>query len=301
MQIVYADLGLDPDPAAMAETADWLHDYTGELFEGGLPWCDGARNLLDAVAAAGIPMALVTNTRRALTEKALNSIGRHYFSVTVCGDEVTDGKPAPDPYLRAAELLGVDPADCLADRGLGDRYCRGRGAPDARCWWYPTRSRCPASLRRRQLRPLARTGCHGPARAYYAELGSGAENAPPDPRSVIECDAITQCCGKDASWPVTDLLCDDGHRFDEESEHGGRVVRIASVAALGGLLFGYDSAVINGAVSSIQEDFGIGNAETGLRGRVGAARRGRRRDDRGPDRRQDRPDIGDEDRRGVLP
>ena len=50
----------------------------------------------------------------------------------------------------------------------------------------------------------------------------------------------------------------------EESEHSGRVVLIASVAALGGLLFGYDSAVINGAVDSIQEDFGIGNAELGF-------------------------------------
>jgi sugar porter (SP) family MFS transporter len=50
----------------------------------------------------------------------------------------------------------------------------------------------------------------------------------------------------------------------EETEHPGRVVRIASVAALGGLLFGYDSAVINGAVDSIQEDFGIGNAELGF-------------------------------------
>jgi SP family sugar:H+ symporter-like MFS transporter len=50
----------------------------------------------------------------------------------------------------------------------------------------------------------------------------------------------------------------------EESEHSGRVVLIASVAALGGFLFGYDSAVINGAVSSIQEDFGIGNYTLGL-------------------------------------
>ncbi|MGC7272836.1 MFS transporter, partial [Mycobacteroides abscessus subsp. abscessus] len=39
---------------------------------------------------------------------------------------------------------------------------------------------------------------------------------------------------------------------------------IAAVAALGGLLFGYDSAVINGAVDSIQEDFGIGNYALGL-------------------------------------
>ena len=51
-------------------------------------------------------MALVTNTRRSLTERALTSIGRQYFSATVCGDEVAAGKPAPDPYLRAAVLLG---------------------------------------------------------------------------------------------------------------------------------------------------------------------------------------------------
>jgi SP family sugar:H+ symporter-like MFS transporter len=50
----------------------------------------------------------------------------------------------------------------------------------------------------------------------------------------------------------------------EESEHSGRVVRIASVAALGGLLFGYDSAVINGAVSAIQVTFHISNAALGF-------------------------------------
>jgi MFS transporter, SP family, sugar:H+ symporter len=50
----------------------------------------------------------------------------------------------------------------------------------------------------------------------------------------------------------------------EESEHSGRVVRIASVAALGGLLFGYDSAVINGAVSAIEDEFGVGGFKLGF-------------------------------------
>jgi beta-phosphoglucomutase-like phosphatase (HAD superfamily) len=103
MVTVYAELGLEPDPEAMVESIRWLHGHTAELFDGGLPWCDGARE-----------MALVTNTQRELAERALNSIGRQYFSVTVCGDEVPNGKPAPDPYLRAAELLGLAPADCLA-------------------------------------------------------------------------------------------------------------------------------------------------------------------------------------------
>lgn len=51
---------------------------------------------------------------------------------------------------------------------------------------------------------------------------------------------------------------------DEEFTSGRSAVRIASVAALGGLLFGYDSAVINGAVDSIQKQFGIDNAVLGF-------------------------------------
>lgn len=50
----------------------------------------------------------------------------------------------------------------------------------------------------------------------------------------------------------------------EESEHSGKVVRIASVAALGGLLFGYDSAVINGAVAAVEDHFQISKFVTGV-------------------------------------
>jgi HAD superfamily hydrolase (TIGR01509 family) len=131
IQIIYTDLGLHPDPAAMAESADWLHAYTGELFEGGLPWLPGAQELLERLTAAEVPLALVTNTRRELTERALNSIGREYFSVTVCGDEVVHPKPAPDPYLRAAELLGLPPSQCLAieDSVTGTAAAEAAGCP----------------------------------------------------------------------------------------------------------------------------------------------------------------------------
>ncbi|MCG5432776.1 sugar porter family MFS transporter [Mycobacterium sp. MYCO198283] len=57
---------------------------------------------------------------------------------------------------------------------------------------------------------------------------------------------------------------DDLPVADEDFSSGKTAVRIASVAALGGLLFGYDSAVINGAVDSIQQDFEIGNTELGF-------------------------------------
>jgi sugar porter (SP) family MFS transporter len=51
---------------------------------------------------------------------------------------------------------------------------------------------------------------------------------------------------------------------DERFSSGSSAVRIASVAALGGLLFGYDSAVINGAVDAIQRTFEIDNARLGF-------------------------------------
>jgi HAD superfamily hydrolase (TIGR01509 family) len=99
----------------IAETGEWLTKRTAGLFDGALPWRPGAREALAAIRAAGIPSALVTSTERSLTELALNTIGREFFDVTVCGDEV-DGlnKPHPRPYQLAAELLGVDPARCVA-------------------------------------------------------------------------------------------------------------------------------------------------------------------------------------------
>lgn len=107
--------GEEPTPAAIAEMGEWVRQRTANLFEGALPWRPGAREALAEVRAAGLPSALVTSTERALTELALNTIGREFFDATVCGDEV-DGlnKPLPEPYLRAARLLGVDPARCVA-------------------------------------------------------------------------------------------------------------------------------------------------------------------------------------------
>ena len=171
IRIVFDDLGLDPNPEQMAEVADWMHDYVGELFAAGLPWCPGARELLDALLAADVPMALVTNTRRALTENALDSIGRQYFSVTVCGDEVAEGKPAPDVYLRATELLGVAAADCLA---IEDSVTGTAAAEDAGCpvLVVPNEVEVPVTPRRRHVSSLTQVGIPQ-LREIYAELQLG--------------------------------------------------------------------------------------------------------------------------------
>ncbi|WP_420751417.1 HAD family hydrolase [Rhodococcus sp. O3] len=107
-------LGLAPTPDEQTAAEDWLNAFMAELFAQGLPWRPGARAALGAVREAGLGQALVTNTGRRLCDVALETLDRTHFDHTVCGDEVPAGKPDPAPYLRAAELLGLDPAQCLA-------------------------------------------------------------------------------------------------------------------------------------------------------------------------------------------
>lgn len=114
LDLMFAMLGRSAGPAELTWATRWLTDRTRELFSAGLPWRPGARAALRAVREAGIAAALVTSTHRDLTDVALRSIGPEYFDVTVCGDEVGNPKPHPEPYLRAAAQLGVDPASCVA-------------------------------------------------------------------------------------------------------------------------------------------------------------------------------------------
>ena len=93
---------------------EWLRRRVAALFAHGIPWRPGAEQALDFVASLDIPMALVTNTDRSLTTLALDTIGPTRFATTVCIDDVKHGKPAPDPYLLAAQRLGQPIHECLA-------------------------------------------------------------------------------------------------------------------------------------------------------------------------------------------
>jgi HAD superfamily hydrolase (TIGR01509 family) len=115
MVLMFAELGLEPEPAAMQKAGIWLSERTAELFREGVPWRPGAREALESLRSHGVPMALVTSTERSLTEIALDSIGRDFFAASVCGDEVGGrNKPDSTPYLKGAELLGIPPARCVA-------------------------------------------------------------------------------------------------------------------------------------------------------------------------------------------
>ena len=104
--------GVADGPAQVAETSAWLLDRMVQLFATTSALMPGAGELLASLAAADVPMALVSSSYRVLVDAVLAQ-GLGPFALTVAGDEVVHGKPDPEPYLTAAKQLGVDPARCV--------------------------------------------------------------------------------------------------------------------------------------------------------------------------------------------
>ncbi|WP_369068979.1 HAD family hydrolase [Kineococcus terrestris] len=102
--------GVERDPAGIV---DELLSAVVASVRSAVVWRPGALELLRALGTAGVPCALVTMSYRSLADAVASRVPGA-FAVVVAGDEVERGKPAPDPYLRAAERLGVDPAACVA-------------------------------------------------------------------------------------------------------------------------------------------------------------------------------------------
>jgi HAD superfamily hydrolase (TIGR01509 family) len=100
-----------------AEVADWLVDGMADLLaEREAVLMPGALDLLAEVRQAGIPRILVTSSERVIMDAVLTSLATHdiAFTATVCGADVREPKPDPEPYLLAAALIGADPAACAA-------------------------------------------------------------------------------------------------------------------------------------------------------------------------------------------
>lgn len=129
---------LSPD-ASDRYDSDWVEaflmarvreQYTAKQ----IPWMSGARELVASARALQLPLALVTNSPRAVVDGAHRSIiadfGYDPFGVLVVGDEVRDPKPHPDPYISAAAALETKPRQCLV---VEDSATGLRAAIDAGC------------------------------------------------------------------------------------------------------------------------------------------------------------------------
>ena len=112
-----------------------------------VPWQHDARALLDRMVARGIPCGLVTMSYAMLAGALLEHAD--VFDAVVTGEIVANGKPHPEPFLRAAEMLGVPIERCLAieDSPSGIRSAHASGARTVAVRWLtpleplPTMSR----------------------------------------------------------------------------------------------------------------------------------------------------------------
>ncbi len=91
-----------------------LTDRVREQIGASVPWRPGALELLREIRDAGIPTALVTMSRRDMALDIVAALGFEGFDLVVAGNEVANAKPHPEPYLTAAERLGVDVTSCVA-------------------------------------------------------------------------------------------------------------------------------------------------------------------------------------------
>ena len=113
-----------------------FRDLGYELLESrmadGVPVKPGALELVDWAKDEGLPVGVATSTRRARAEHHLARVGLlGLLDGLVTRDDVTLAKPAPEPYLRAAGLLGVAPGAALAaeDSANGVRAAAAAGVP----------------------------------------------------------------------------------------------------------------------------------------------------------------------------
>lgn len=90
----------------------------------------GATDLIRYLDETGIPMAVATSSRMIHASEHLGAVGLlPFFRTLVTRDDVMNPKPHPEPYLTAAERLGVDPVRCLAfeDSATGARAAVAAG------------------------------------------------------------------------------------------------------------------------------------------------------------------------------
>ena len=117
-------------------------------------WRPGAIELLGSFAAAGVPCALVSASYRVLLDAALSQLPEGTFRVSVAGDEVSRGKPHPEPYQKACTALGVSARHCvvLEDSAAGVAAANAAGALVVA---VPNRVEIPNAPRRLHVRSLA--------------------------------------------------------------------------------------------------------------------------------------------------
>ena len=119
------------EPGRAAELIEELNELVVAELEHGVVAMLGARELLGRLREQGVPLGLVSNSPLRFVRRSIELAGfEGFFDVVLSAHEVAAPKPAPDPYLEACRLLGVEPGPgvvALEDSPTGVTAARAAG------------------------------------------------------------------------------------------------------------------------------------------------------------------------------
>ncbi len=107
------------------------HDfYINDMETNGIRVIEGAHALIDYAKQTGLAATIATSTDRKYADRKMHLSGLdRYIQAAVTGDEVKNGKPAPDLFLRAAEIIDSPADQCIviedSEAGINAAYAAG--------------------------------------------------------------------------------------------------------------------------------------------------------------------------------
>jgi len=129
------------DPAEIARMIETYREHNLALHDGMVRGYPGVSEVVKALRARAVPLAVVTSKRREGTLRGLHALGlSECFDELVCADDVTRAKPHPEPVHLALERLGgVDPgrAVFVGDSTHDMEAGRAAGVHTAAVLWGP--------------------------------------------------------------------------------------------------------------------------------------------------------------------
>lgn len=129
-------------PLTLEELKDDWHRMTAKKYKEEVALKAGAQNFLGMLRKRGIRTGIATSNSRELAEMVLEARGvREQFDCVLTSDEAKVGKPAPDVYLKAADILNVHPKDCLVFEDVPKGILAGKNAGMKVCAVYDEASK----------------------------------------------------------------------------------------------------------------------------------------------------------------
>lgn len=126
VQEISREKGVTLTPEVQRRVNESKDRIFNEIFQ--VRFIPGSLELIQKLKARGLRLALVTGTRGEVVSRIFKEGLDGYFNVVITAESVERKKPAPDPYLKAVEMLGLRKEECLVIENAPAGITSAKGA-----------------------------------------------------------------------------------------------------------------------------------------------------------------------------